>query len=243
MMRSLSLKAAVITAASVATSIGMVCATLLGLGMPLYPVAMALAVICPLLITPAIVTYTHHQESRLAALIAELELAKDELARRASHDGLTGLLNRMAFMARAEEAWRPLAPGALMLIDADRFKAVNDVHGHLTGDAALVAIADAVRSVTGTAGIAGRVGGEEFAVFLPDARPDEATNRAEEIRRRIEASVVTAPSGERVTVTVSIGLSLTDQAARFIEVYARADSYLYLAKQRGRNRAMGEQAA
>lgn len=153
-----------------------------------------------------------------------------------TRDSLTGLMNRRAIEARFNEL---LAQGfdTFALVDLDRFKAINDVHGHQVGDAALVACAAALRSNGDRDSVAVRLGGEEFVVLL---RGDQAIARAEALRQSIPRRIATDVPGLGLPVTASMGLLEMPQASAsrvsFAEFYARADILLYEAKASGRNR-------
>jgi diguanylate cyclase (GGDEF)-like protein len=153
-----------------------------------------------------------------------------------TRDSLTGLMNRRAIEARFEEL---LAQGfdTFALLDLDRFKAINDVHGHQVGDAALVACAAALRSGGDRDAVAVRLGGEEFVVLL---RGEQTVARAEALRQAIPRRIATDVPGLGLPVTASMGLIEMPRAisnrVSFAEFYARADILLYEAKASGRNR-------
>ncbi|THF66093.1 diguanylate cyclase [Pseudothauera nasutitermitis] len=156
-----------------------------------------------------------------------------------THDSLTGIGNRAAFL---DNAGRMLSeaphPSAVMMIDVDHFKAINDTHGHASGDEVLREIARRIRACLRSTDQFGRMGGEEFAVFLGRCQP----STAQEIAERIRASVAMRPVVIRgeipVPVTVSVGLSFSDEACgRCLDtLLIKADSALYAGKERGRNR-------
>ncbi|TFW28246.1 GGDEF domain-containing protein [Massilia horti] len=162
-----------------------------------------------------------------------------KMARLATIDFLTGLLNRGAFFERAESA-RMLAvrlkkPIALMMLDIDHFKEINDRFGHASGDQALVVFADTVRGVLRDHDIMGRLGGEEFALALPGTDLEGARQAAERLRMAVNAASVNI-GGSDYTMTVSIGVVLIDPAEALTNALARADHALYAAKSSGRNR-------
>jgi diguanylate cyclase (GGDEF)-like protein len=159
-------------------------------------------------------------------------------------DNKTGLLNSSTWEAEAtievERALRTQAPLAVALIDLDHFKAVNDTHGHLVGDKVLRAVSDAIRQHLRTYDLAGRFGGEEFVVLLPNAGESDAISIAERLRRHVEAMRIPAgddESGPCVTLTISVGVSaLTSHTSELNDLMAAADAAMYLAKRSGRNR-------
>lgn len=161
------------------------------------------------------------------------------MARLASTDFLTGLANRHAFLERAEAArlaaQRQRHPLALMMIDIDHFKQINDRWGHASGDEALVVFARTAREVMRAHESIGRLGGEEFAMMLPGADLDAAVRAANRLRLAVrDASVIT--SGPTYTMTVSIGVVVLDPNEDLSAALARADHALYMAKHEGRDR-------
>jgi diguanylate cyclase (GGDEF)-like protein len=127
------------------------------------------------------------------------------------------------------------ARGALLVIDADDFKSVNDRFGHDRGDEALVTIAGAIKSMLRGADLVGRLGGEEFGVFLPGATHDQAETVAERIRRSVNDAPF-EPEGARHPLSVSVGGAVFEHTLPFADLFRQADRQLYAAKQRGRNR-------
>lgn len=166
---------------------------------------------------------------------------KDGL-RLAVTDPLTGLFNRryaLPHLARiAERAKASGRPFAVMLIDLDRFKEINDRHGHAAGDAVLAAIARRLTASLRAVDMTARIGGEEFLVVLPETGLAEAKATAERLRVRINATPVALPGGAGpVCVSVSIGLALSEDGDGAAEaLLARADRALYAAKAEGRNK-------
>jgi diguanylate cyclase (GGDEF)-like protein len=157
---------------------------------------------------------------------------------RAATDGLTGLPNKRAatdmlkrIFAQASTTGSPLA---LLLLDLDHFKQINDQRGHPVGDQVLANVGLVLRSVLRSRDFAGRNGGEEFAVFLPDTEIPAALEIAERVRAAVAG--ISLP-GTDVSVTVSIGVSgFPDQASTLDRLERLADAALYLAKRQGRNR-------
>jgi diguanylate cyclase (GGDEF)-like protein len=164
----------------------------------------------------------------------------DELRAEAEFDELTRLLNRRAFdhrfeveSARYERYQRPLS---LLLVDLDRFKDVNDRHGHEVGDRALVRVAEAIASSVRNADIPGRIGGEEFGVLLPETRVREAVEVAERVRAAV-AAVDLRHGGASIPLRVSVGVSSCPDCVDGGEELRRtADEALYAAKRAGRDR-------
>ncbi|MBN2608589.1 MAG: diguanylate cyclase, partial [Candidatus Fermentibacteraceae bacterium] len=171
--------------------------------------------------------------------ITSREMAKRELEKLARTDSLTGLLNRQHLMERLEEemdrTFRYRRPLSLMIVDLDHFKDVNDNHGHLVGDAVLKAAATRISETLRKTDFAGRYGGEEFCVVLPETGLKGATGLAERLRKSMEGSRHPMDDGTELRITCSIGVA--EASCRDIEeTIAVADAALYLAKRSGRNR-------
>jgi diguanylate cyclase (GGDEF)-like protein len=160
-------------------------------------------------------------------------------------DTKTGLLNAATWEQEAAteiaRAVRTGVPLALALVDIDHFKVVNDTHGHLVGDKALRAVTDALRSQLRAYDLAGRFGGEEFAILLPHTREVDALTVAERLRVYIAGLSIPVrdndESGPSVKVTISVGVAALDGASRELnDMLAAADAALYHAKETGRNK-------
>ncbi|WP_291207564.1 GGDEF domain-containing protein [Hyphomonas sp.] len=171
----------------------------------------------------------------------QLAVAHTELMTVASTDSLTSLLNRRAFtelvdgyLKRVEESDRRIG-GALLVIDVDHFKAVNDKFGHTSGDEALKLIAQTIRDTVRQADLVGRVGGEEFCVFMPGQGRESAEAAAERIRIAVTETEF-APGGARHALSVSVGGVAFEDVSPFSDLYRTADERLYAAKHNGRNR-------
>ena len=176
---------------------------------------------------------------RFLALRRERDAALTEakmLEQISARDSLTGLMNRRAIEARFDELLKQ-GFDTFALVDLDRFKTINDVHGHQVGDAALIACASAIRASGDRDAVAVRLGGEEFVVLLRGPRPLE---RAEALRQAIPMRIAKEVPGLDMPVTASMGVvMLADADASkmvFAEFYARADALMYEAKASGRNR-------
>jgi diguanylate cyclase (GGDEF)-like protein len=172
--------------------------------------------------------------------LAELR-ARWQLAHEAVHDGLTGIYNRRGFLRLAQTALaeRPAdaPPAALLMLDIDRFKAVNDTFGHAAGDIVIAAVAKAFRSRLRGTDLVGRVGGEEFAVFLPAIAPGGALRVAEDIRQAVAEMRFSNDIPGLGGITISIGFAVGRRAGETIDgLMIQADRALYRAKAGGRDR-------
>lgn len=169
------------------------------------------------------------QQHRIHQTHLALKKAHEALAVHAAHDGLTGLLNRETFLAGLVE------PGALLLIDADNFKLINDTFGHIEGDTALRLIAAALRSVAAPDWLIGRLGGEEFAVFIRGASITDAVSAGENLRSAVANILFYPVHSVRHMLSVSIGVTVTADGSDVQHAFRQADANLYAAKAAGRN--------
>lgn len=180
--------------------------------------------------------------STLSVMWIEIETLQADLLRSAQYDGLTGLKQRGTFLAEFEsEVSRSRRGGpafSLALFDLDHFKRLNDTHGHPFGDEVLKAFAAALRATIRRHDIAGRYGGEEFALLLPSTGKETAARVSERVRRELETHGVTV-EGRRIDVTVSAGVATFGQDGEdWDTLLTAADSALYAAKEGGRNRVV-----
>ncbi|MBH0237080.1 GGDEF domain-containing protein [Methylobrevis albus] len=181
--------------------------------------------------TPTIYIFLSMQQ-RLTELLGQVHHL-------AGHDDLTGLRNRRSFLAEAARGYEASGrPAALLLIDIDHFKAVNDDYGHACGDAVLQRTAAAVERVAETTGaLSARLGGEEFVLMLTIEKTEDAALVADAVRRYVEAQQVNY-LGARLSVTVSIGVAAAPGGFRTDWLMSLADKALYRAKAEGRNRVV-----
>ncbi|WP_095086200.1 GGDEF domain-containing protein [Mesorhizobium sophorae] len=172
--------------------------------------------------------------------IRQLAIAQRDLSIVAATDSLTAVLNRGAFSMLVEayleqtRKQEQAHSGALLIIDADHFKSINDRHGHDCGDQALKLIAQAIKGQLRGGDIVGRIGGEEFGVFLPGVDPSHSWVVAESIRRRIR-EMDFSPGGRPCPLSVSIGGTSFTGPTTFEEIFVAADRRLYAAKSNGRD--------
>jgi diguanylate cyclase (GGDEF)-like protein len=176
----------------------------------------------------------------LSEEVEKRKIAQERLRQLAIRDGLTKVFNYRYFMEvgvrefeRVKRYGRPLS---LILIDIDHFKSVNDTHGHNVGDRALQVVAQICLRTIRNVDVLARVGGEEFAVLLPETGLDQACLVAERMRSTVARTVFTTSSAE-LRLTLSLGVSaLTDEAKDFGHLLRMVDAALYTAKRNGRNR-------
>lgn len=197
--------------------------------------------ICLLYLTAAIVRANREYESKLTLEI-ELRTERDRYARLSRLDALSGLSNRGHFQTVFDSAVAVKETGtALLVLDVDRFKRVNDRFGHAAGDRVIVDVADALRSaVEAVRGMPARLGGEEFGAVLRDIDAAQALAIAEDLRRRIAGLRFVLPDSSEFRVTASIGIGAFDPKRHRDSdaLYREVDAALYKAKAEGRNRVV-----
>jgi diguanylate cyclase (GGDEF)-like protein len=183
------------------------------------------------------------QQRQLAEVNAALQDRQTELEHMTKRDGLTGLFNRRTFVELTERelarARRQGGATALLLLDLDFFKGINDTQGHPAGDAVLRHVAALLANTVRGTDLVGRLGGDEFIVLLSDTTSAAAHLVAEKLRQRIAAHpAVWQESTIATSVSVGLSASATDQAASFESLYSDADLALYEAKRQGRNQVV-----
>jgi diguanylate cyclase (GGDEF)-like protein len=178
----------------------------------------------------------------LAALVVdemELRQANARLSQLASTDPMTAMWNRRRFHALAEvereRARRHDRPLSMLMFDIDHFKLVNDAYGHDVGDEVIIQIAKVCEAEKRPSDISARLGGEEFAVLMPETAMDGARNFAERLREAIAVRPI-RHDGKDLIATVSIGVAEADASTTIAELLKSADLALYAAKEAGRNR-------
>ncbi|UPY36437.1 GGDEF domain-containing protein [Sediminicoccus sp. KRV36] len=171
----------------------------------------------------------------------ELQSELAEARHLATTDPLTGLANRRQLDHALQEEAAAQKPFALLMVDLDHFKAVNDSHGHPAGDLVLRHVAGLLAEMTGAEALAARFGGEEFAVILPIGGLREVLAIAERLRAGIGASAIAiGPAGQRISVTASLGVAMAGRGEAPARLIERADAALYEAKRGGRNRVCSD---
>jgi diguanylate cyclase (GGDEF)-like protein len=173
--------------------------------------------------------------------ITERKILENELAHQAHIDYLTGLSNRRHFMEQGEielsRAIRYKTPLSVLMLDIDFFKNVNDTYGHQVGDIVLQALSKVCLETLRQVDVAGRLGGEEFAIILPETDSKEALEVAERFREAVANIEVVIPSGLPIHFTVSIGVTTLGKKNINLDILIhQADKALYQAKETGRNK-------
>jgi diguanylate cyclase (GGDEF)-like protein len=235
-----------------------------GLEMWILPDATGVLKFCLSILLLASVVFTLYAnyrmelDERLAYLLTQREnlldealyIEHDRMARLATEDALTGVANRRSFEQYLQDsAVRAQTQGlwlSLIMVDIDHFKRYNDLHGHQAGDRCLKAVAGAMAaSMRRPVDLVARLGGEEFAVVMPEADPVAARAAAERVRQAVQALSLSHPASSTSTVvTISVGvtsgqvLSQVDGQSLSTDLVLQADEALYRAKERGRNRVV-----
>ncbi|MBD3667814.1 MAG: GGDEF domain-containing protein [Kangiella sp.] len=180
------------------------------------------------------------EKKKTEQALLELQQVNEKLEELAATDPLTGIANRREFMNRAEEemsrANRNGTDLCMMVIDFDHFKDINDEHGHQAGDKVLKQFVRLSKEIMRPSDLLGRIGGEEFALLLPETSLSSAAKVAERLRQYIEESSVVV-SKQKIKMTISIGLTQHRPKVDTVKKWLhRADELLYQAKDKGRNR-------
>ena len=170
----------------------------------------------------------------------DIQLLSEKFKHQATRDSLTGILNRGSFFETAQQlldlSKRQNSTATFVLMDLDNFKLINDTYGHFIGDKVLIHFTQTIQALLRKSDLIGRVGGEEFAIFLPDTDTDAAFELANKIREAVSHSTIEL-DGISVTYTVSLGIDSSMQTDHKIDdIFKRADLKLYDAKGKGRNR-------
>ncbi|MBO9134489.1 GGDEF domain-containing protein (plasmid) [Rhizobium sp. B230/85] len=205
-----------------------------------------MTIFCPLAISiPASALHfwqsekVRRAEAATRDALQRLSDAYEVLRLQSRTDGLTGVLNRTAFMDDLEVASQQRVFGALLYLDLDHFKAINDRYGHAVGDEALRCAGRILaRHQMLSHSIVGRLGGEEFGLFQIGLTFDEMLGRCEELREEIAGIMLYAPSGSRVMISASIGACHCPTGFDPPECMKAADENVYQAKALGRNRVV-----
>ena len=173
--------------------------------------------------------------------LKEIESLNVKLKGEAERDGLTGLYNRR-FLTKHINRKLELgeAPSAVLMVDVDYFKRINDKYGHQNGDECLITISEEIKKcIKHRTGYAVRYGGEEFLVFFESIKKEELRDLAEKIRERVEKLKIELNAHTHISCTVSVGYSYATEGLLYSEMIEKADINLYKAKESGRNRVFG----
>lgn len=206
------------------------------LSAPYSPNALATLIVSMLYIG----AFFHVYGSRTISYVTRLQQSNEKLQYMATHDPLTGAFNRRAYHATCEQlihfARRHATPFSILFVDLDHFKRINDTHGHEAGDIVLKAVAGTLTQSIRNSDVLGRIGGEEFSIFLPNTDLSGALLLAESIRRSIEQLMPTIETGA-LKITASIGVAVSHNGDQTMqEIQQQADQAMYVAKNEGRNK-------
>ena len=178
--------------------------------------------------------------TKQSAITIERANTYSEILQNATMDALTGLNNRRQFELRLGEQYaianRQDSPLCAIMIDIDFFKKFNDTYGHAVGDIVLQTTANVIKEQLREYDIPSRYGGEEFCILLPQTNIEEAKIVAERLRSAVEAVNLEVAEGKTINITISVGLAQLDVKDMAEDLYMKADSALYKAKEAGRNR-------
>ncbi|WP_245440440.1 GGDEF domain-containing protein [Agrobacterium fabrum] len=206
-----------------------------------------MTIFCPLAISiPASALHftqserVRRAEAATAQALSKLAEAYDTFRLQSRRDGLTGILTRSAFMEDLEMTSQQGVPGALLFLDLDYFKSINDRYGHATGDEALRCAGRILDRYQSQSDFAGRLGGEEFGLFQSNLTFDEMFDRCEEVREEIARIALQASSGPAVRISASIGACYCPSGFDPSGCLKAADENLYKAKALGRNRVVAQ---
>ncbi|NRB67148.1 MAG: diguanylate cyclase [Vibrio sp.] len=178
--------------------------------------------------------------SAFSDMAYSIKAKESQLVKLVREDPLTGILNRRALVNHAQDIQRLNSVSCICMMDLDHFKQINDNYGHAIGDSVLKTFCTLVTSEIRDSDIFGRLGGEEFALILPETQLEEAVSLAENIRSRVEAQLVASLNSivsSKITVSIGVVEWLDDD---FAKALSRADKHLYIAKESGRNQVSAQ---
>lgn len=181
----------------------------------------------------------------LGVVMLANEVISLQLRRHAEHDSLTNLYNRRIFLELLHKhkslATRTKTPFSLLVLDIDNFKAINDTYGHLAGDEVLVHFADIMQKNLRQEDVIGRMGGEEFSIFLPNIAMEAAISFAERLRVMIEGNPASTSKGQ-IHYTISVGVTNIECDTTLAKALEIADAAMYAAKNSGRNKVIHQRS-
>ncbi|MBL1434695.1 MAG: GGDEF domain-containing protein [Rhodobacteraceae bacterium] len=207
------------------------------LGIPISAAWLAGSTLVPVIVGMPVIFFIEGQSIKLRNAVFRLDQMREETAERAKRDSMTGLYTHQHFMEKIHESGRR-DDGSLIILDIDHFKNINDNYGHAQGDEALIRVVAAVRKAVRAGDVVGRIGGEEFAVFLLDANKEEAKMVASRIRQTVESIEFIPKNGVKAPLTVSVGVAMKDEMDNVVGALQLADMRMYKAKQSGRNQVV-----
>jgi diguanylate cyclase (GGDEF)-like protein len=241
-LKRFGLPAAVIaiTIGSIVLSVAISASIHWAIGLPMRGSAWAVTLLCPAIIGPVMSWWTFD-------LVLKVERAHEQLRLQSNIDHLTGIFNRRYFMDRLREeidrCERYGTSFAVAFIDIDNFKRINDEHGHLSGDEILCQLTQTCAKQVREIDTLARIGGEEFALLLPQTTVEDAAHLVERLRANVAATRAKVGDGW-LDVTVSIGLTSPSRDRLDVNgILRRADEALYAAKRQGKNRLVSLAAA
>ena len=244
-MKEILFKSGLLTLACVVLKLASAFAVAPLIHLKLDPFNWYVFVLSPVAVAMPVAIYWFWKDRKLRQALKEVEnahlslqAAHRLLAEKAEHDQMTGMLTRDAFFNAVNHAIATWQDGALLIIDADNFKAINDTFGHMAGDKALQHISEAINSTLRESDIVGRIGGEEFAVLLSGATESQAQLIADRIRWAVEAIRFMPVPGQPKALSVSIGGAVASERHSLENLMRIADRRLYAAKNAGRNRTL-----
>ncbi len=207
-------------------------------GSPANETSMITAALIPVIIGIPVLFIIEGQAEKLSQAVLRLDDMRLDAEERAKRDSMTGLYNHQHFMDEIRASKSEKNKGSLLVLDIDKFKNINDNFGHQKGDEALISVVAAVRKSVRGSDIVGRIGGEEFAVYLQNASNEEAKTVANRIRKNVEAIAFEPRKGLLAAITVSIGVAMKREVENMVHALRLADLRMYEAKKTGRNRVV-----
>lgn len=185
--------------------------------------------------------FFHFYGNRSISYFVRMRASHEKLVHMATHDTLTGVLNARAYYASCDQlielAKRNRTPYTVLFVDLDHFKTINDTYGHAAGDIVLKSVALALGQSIRPSDALGRIGGEEFSIFLPNTPMEGAAQLAEKVRQAIENLMPLIAAQQRIRITASIGVARNQCSNQsMLEIQQQADQAMYVAKSKGRNR-------